>query len=228
MEPRRREGDAPHVVSRALGLRRRLLHRLARAFVAATMQVEARGLHHLLPGPVLLAPNHLSHLDPVVVTALLDSPPAVVGLAELQQEPVAPLFRLYGVIPVRRGAVDRDVLRDILDALARDERVLIFPEARISRTGALEEARAGVGYLALHADVPVVPIAITGTEGAVHAWKRLRRPRVSVTVAPAFSPAPDATQPRRAQRQAITEDVMRRIAAQLPAAYQGFYRGLGT
>jgi 1-acyl-sn-glycerol-3-phosphate acyltransferase len=208
----------------SLSARRRLLHALARGFVALTMRVEVRGRHHLPPGPVLVSPNHLSHLDPVVVATLMDSPPEVVGLSDLKQELIAPIFLLYSVIPVRRDEVDRDVLRNILLALGRKERVLIFPEAHISRTGALEPARSGVGYLALHAGVPVVPVAITGTENAIQSWKRLKRPRVTVTFAAPFTPAPDATQPRRVQRQAITDELMRRIAAQLPVAYQGYYR----
>jgi 1-acyl-sn-glycerol-3-phosphate acyltransferase len=129
----------------SLSARRRLLHALARGFVALTMRVEVRGRHHLPPGPVLVSPNHLSHLDPVVVAALMDSPPEVVGLSDLKQELIAPIFLLYSVIPVRRDEVDRDVLRNILLALGRKERVLIFPEAHISRTGALEPARSKAG-----------------------------------------------------------------------------------
>ena len=208
----------------ALGLRRRLLLRLARAFVRATMDLRASGLRHLPPGPAILAPNHLSHLDPVVVAALLDSPPEVVGLSDLRRELVAPIFSLYAVIPVRRDEVDREVLSAVLAALERGERVMLFPEATISRTGGLEQARAGVGYLALRAGVPLVPIALTGTDTALRQWKRLKRPRITVTVAPPFRPAPGAAQPRREQRQAVTDDLMSRIAAHLPPAYRGHYR----
>jgi 1-acyl-sn-glycerol-3-phosphate acyltransferase len=206
-----------------LGLRRRLLLWLARAFVRVTMDLRASGLHHLPPGPAILAPNHLSHLDPVVA-ALLDSPPEVVGLSDLRRELVAPIFFLYAVIPVRRDEVDREVLSAVLAALKRGERVMLFPEATISRTGGLEQARAGVGYLALRAGVPLVPIALTGTDTALRHWKRLKRPRVTVTVAPPFDPAPGAAQPRREQRQAVTDDLMSRIAAHLPPAYRGHCR----
>ena len=222
------ESHAARAVSRErtndLSMRRRLLLWLARAFVRLTMDLRVSGLHHLPPGPAILAPNHVSHLDPVVVAALLDSPPEVVGLSDLRRELIAPIFVLYGVIPVRRDEVDREVLRAIMDALGRGERVMLFPEATISRTGGLEQARAGVGYLALRAGVPIVPIALTGTDTVFRHWKRLRRARVTVTVAPPFVPASDGDQPRRGQRQAVTDDLMRRLAAHLPPAYRGHYR----
>ncbi|MGH2543003.1 MAG: lysophospholipid acyltransferase family protein, partial [Ardenticatenaceae bacterium] len=194
-----------------------------RFLVATLMRVRVEGLSNVPEGAALLAANHLGHADPAVTGALLREPPEVIALSELREAPVAPLMWLYAPITVRRDEIDRDVLRATLAALRRGEKVFLCPEAHISRTGALEQAREGIGYLALHAGVPVVPVAITGTERLAAEWKRLRRPPVTVTFAPPIVSQHDPGLPRRAQRHALTQQVMCAIAAHLPPPYRGVY-----
>lgn len=206
-----------------LGPRRRLLQQVARGLWRVGGRVEVRGLEHLAQAPALLAANHLSHADPALLLALLPTPPEIAALALLRQRLAAPLFYLYGAIPLRRDAPDRAALRRILSLLAAGRQLLIFPEGRISRSGALERAREGVAYLALRSGVPVLPIAITGTEQLPGAWLRGQRPTLTVTVAPPLCFTRQPGRPGRAQRQEVTEQIMAQIAAHLPAAYQGDY-----
>lgn len=201
---------------------------MAWAVVAGGVRLTVAGREHLPTGPALLAANHLSHADPFLALACLPAPPESVGLAAFRSHWVAPLFYLYEPIPVRRDEVDLSVVRAVLARLREGKQVLIFPEARISRTGALEEARDGVGYLALQAQVPVVPIALTGSERLLAAWGQRQRPAVTLTIGPPLLVEPEPGQPRRVQRQVATTQIMGAIAALLPPAYRGVYGGAGV
>lgn len=209
-------------MARALRLRRRFAQAVLRVGLPALLKLDLQCQAPILPGPLLIAANHLSHLDALLLVALLDRPPEFAALADLWHEPIAPFIWLYGPIPVRRDQVDRSALTQVLAALASGERVIIFPEARISVSGALEPARAGIGYLALKAGVPVLPVAISGTERAPQAWCRLRRAPVRVTVGVPLDLG-QVPQPRQADRAAATATIMRQIAALLPPAYRGVW-----
>jgi 1-acyl-sn-glycerol-3-phosphate acyltransferase len=203
--------------------RRHLLQRLARGAVGIMARVQAKGQHHIPGGPCLIAPNHLGHADPVLVVSFLSEPPEIAALSDLRRALAAFAIYLYDPILVRRDQVDREVLTSALDALQRGKQLLVFPEARMSRSGALEKARLGVGYLAVEAGVPVVPVAITGTETVARSLLRLRRPALTITFAPPIVPAPDPSLPRRAQWEAVTTQIMQAIATHLPPSYRGVY-----
>lgn len=206
-----------------LAARRRTVQGAVRALVAAGTRFKVAGREHLPTGPALLAANHLNHADPFLVLAALPTPPEAVGLAAFQNHWVAPLFYLYKPIPVRRDELDLSLVREVLARLGAGKQVLIFPEARISRTGALEEARDGVGYLALQAQVPVIPIALTGSERLPGAWQQGERPPITLTFGPALMVEPDPAQPKRVQRQVATAQIMGAMAALLPPRYRGVY-----
>ncbi|HTN81716.1 MAG TPA: maleylpyruvate isomerase family mycothiol-dependent enzyme [Acidimicrobiales bacterium] len=97
--------------------------------------------------------------------------------------------------------------------------VLIAPEGRESRTGALETGQGGAAFLAQRANVSIVPVALTGTawNSILPAWRRLKRPCVTLTFGQPYQ------LPGGLRREAAIEIVMRRIAALLPAQYQGVY-----
>jgi 1-acyl-sn-glycerol-3-phosphate acyltransferase len=206
---------------------RRLARRLLRALLPLVAKVEVRGLENCPPGgPLIVALNHLAHLDPPLVMATLPYELEAVALADLYQVPVTgQLLRLYGTIPVRRDEFDREVIRRSLEVLAEGRVLALAPEARMSVTGALEKARDGAAWLAVRSHAPILPVAITGTEKAYTAWRQRRRPRLSVTVGPVYVPPEiegvGAT--RRGQLARITDEVMRRIAAMLPPEYRGVY-----
>ncbi|MDQ4075548.1 MAG: 1-acyl-sn-glycerol-3-phosphate acyltransferase [Chloroflexota bacterium] len=216
---RAREGFA------TLSFRRRFVQRVGQLLAVTIARVHVRGLRYLPDGAALLASNHPGHVDPLLLVAVLPDPPEIIALADLLEEWVAPLVRVYEPIIVHRDEVDREVLRRALAGLEQGKQVLLFPEARVSRTGAMEQAREGIGYLALKAGVPVVPIAITGTERIFAAWRRFSRPYLTVTVAPPILPERDSRLSRRAQRQALTRQVMCSIAAHLPPTDRGVYGG---
>lgn len=208
---------------------RRLIRAFLRGFFRCCTRLEVRGSEHIpLEGGIVVAMNHLGHLDPLLVIAALPRESEVIALADLYRVPITgQAIRLYDVIPVQRDQLDRNVIRRSLAALQAGMPLIMAPEARQSLTGALEKARHGAAYLAWHADVPVLPIAITGTAAseAYAAFRRLRRPRLTITFGPPFRlPPREASMSRGEYLELATEQIMRRIAAMLPDEYRGYYR----
>jgi len=176
-------------------------------------------------GPALVISNHLGAADVVVGLAFSPKPIDALGKVELYDFPiVGKLMNWYGIIWVHRGRPDRRALRAALQGLAEGRIVGIAPEGRQSVSGELEQGVGGAAYLALKADVPVFPIAFTGTEDS-HVFtslKRFRRPYVTITIgAPFHLPK---TGDRRADIDNGTDLMMRTLAKLLPPEYQGVYR----
>jgi len=206
---------------------RRLACSVLRVLFRLFTRLEIKGLENLLQsGPLLVAFNHLAHLDGPLVLASLPWPVESIGLADLYRVPITgQLLRLYGTIPVHRDQFDREVIRRALQVLAEGKVLALAPEARMSLTGALERARHGVAYLALRSGAPILPMALTGTEHIPSELKRLRRPRLTVTIGELLITPPRASeaQARRQQVAELTDEIMYRIATLLPPEYRGAY-----
>jgi 1-acyl-sn-glycerol-3-phosphate acyltransferase len=176
-------------------------------------------------GAALLVSNHLGDADLVVGLAFTPQPVEVISKAEMYGYPViGKLMDAYGAIWVHRGQPDRRALRAALQGLSQGRMVAIAPEGRESLSGALEEGTRGAAYLALKANVPVVPVTLTGTEN----WrvygnlKRLRRTEITVTVGEPFYL--DGGGDSRSAIQHGTLQIMQKLAEQLPEEYRGIYR----
>ncbi len=217
-------------LSRGLRWRRRLLQAVARTAVRTLTRCEVRGLEHVpAHGPLLLTVNHLGDADALVVLAHLPWQPEVLAAMELYDIlPVRWLMNLYGAIWVHRGRPDRRALKAALQALREGRVVALAPEGRQSVTRSLEEGTEGAAFLALKARVPVLPVALTGTEdeNVFGHLKRGRRPRVSITFGPPFTldDLPASGPGFRAALQEGTERIMLAIARLLPPRYRGVYR----
>jgi 1-acyl-sn-glycerol-3-phosphate acyltransferase len=127
---------------------------------------EVRGHEHVpQEGPVLIAPNHLSFLDPPLIGCALRRPGWFMAKAELFRIPgFAWLIRGMHAYPVKRGAVDRPALKRTLEYLKEGEIVCVFPEGTRSTTGELGSIEIGIGMLALKSGAPIVPVGIRGTD----------------------------------------------------------------
>jgi long-chain acyl-CoA synthetase len=185
----------------------------AHAVVCRPFDVEGREHLERLDGPVLLLPNHCSHLDtPSVLRALPRQLRRRLAVAAATDY----FFRtrlLAVVMPVllnafpfsREGAV-RSSLERCGELVDRGWSVLVYPEGTRSVTGRLQPFRAGSGLLATELRVPVVPIGITGTHALLP--KGSRRPRrgpVTVRIGPPIVLAgqPSPTEATRALREAV-------------------------
>lgn len=151
----------------------RVLHTVVPPLAKAVWRPTVRGLHRIPDrGPVILASNHLSFADSVVIPIVV--PRKVVFLAKsdyftgtgLKGSLSRAWFSGLGMLPVDRDdtAAAMQSLDTALGVLARGEAFGIYPEGTRSRDGRLYRGRTGVAHLALTSGAPVVPVGLVGTE----------------------------------------------------------------
>jgi 1-acyl-sn-glycerol-3-phosphate acyltransferase len=115
-------------------------------------------------GGVIVAANHVSYLDIPIVGCALARRADFLAKDELFTHPVVGwLFRRFGGVPIRRGAIDRAALGEVERRLAAGRLVVMYPEGTRSPDERLREAKPGVGMLAVRTGVPVVPAYVAGT-----------------------------------------------------------------
>ena len=161
-------------------------------------------------GPVILAPNHRSDIDPVVMAAAVPRQCTFLAAAELLTRRVlGPLLRPFRVVPIQRGRFDRGAIEECLRRLERGEALVVFPEGTIGPDGHPQPAQDGLSFLAIRSHVPIVPVAITGTHEVWPSGTRLpRRGKITVHFGRAIVPTPAAT---RRDQSALTARVMEAI-----------------
>jgi 1-acyl-sn-glycerol-3-phosphate acyltransferase len=131
-------------------------------------------------GPVIIAANHRSFLDPFVIGTMAGRPMYYVAKKELfQRRWQAWILNALGAFPIDRGASDEESMKTAKAILERGDVVLIFPEGTRTRPGSLGKPKRGVGRLALETGAPVVPVAVIGTENVRKGW-RIRPHKVRI------------------------------------------------
>jgi glycerol-3-phosphate dehydrogenase (NAD(P)+) len=153
-------------------------------------------------GPAILAANHRSFFDPFLIGTMTRRPLYYVAKRELFEiNPVISwLLAALGAFPVDRGRGDKDSIATAKDLLARGEIVLIFPEGTRTRPGPLGSPHRGVGRLAIETGVPVIPVAIIGTEAIRRGWRiRPHKVRVRAGVPMRFAPVDVSTRAAAAE-----------------------------
>ena len=140
----------------------------------------AEGVHHVPPGGVILAANHISHADPIVlcdfVLYSLQRAPRFLAKRELFRGNglVGRVMRGADQIPVDRHTADASrALGPAVDALRRGETVVIYPEGTVTREPDKWPmlARTGVARLALLSGAPVVPVAQWGAQEILDTYR---------------------------------------------------------
>ncbi|HET6910582.1 MAG TPA: lysophospholipid acyltransferase family protein [Mycobacteriales bacterium] len=198
-----------------LGVVRRLVAGLLRML----FRLRVVGAENLpTSGPVLLAGNHTGFLDGPIVFMVLPRPSFFLVKSELYSGPWAKVLEFARQIPIRRGTPDRTALRQALDVLASGGVLGVFPEGTRGE-GRLESVQHGIGYLALRAGCPVVPVVCTGTADALPKGKLLPRFRVPVDVVfgPAFEVRVDGDPRARSSVADAAEQVRVHLLAHLEA-----------
>jgi 1-acyl-sn-glycerol-3-phosphate acyltransferase len=170
-------------------------------------------------GPLLVAPNHVSILDPVVIACAVlrrGRIPRFVTTAEVfDTRVVGPVLRYFDHIPLdRRTRGDADRLRPIEEALRAGECVVLYPEGRLTTDPDLRPVRGqpGIALVAARTGAPIVPVGHWGSHRVRRPGLRWPQGRAHVSIAfgepVTVGPALDA---RRAVR--ATAEVMRRVTA---------------
>lgn len=134
-----------------------------------------------LKGGVIIAPNHLSYLDPPLVGAALPRRATFMARKELFDFPLLGWIAKHYALPVDRDRLLPSTLKETISRLRKGGVVVIFPEGMRSETGELLEAGQGIGMITSHAKTPIVPVFITGSDRALPFNARwLKRAKISI------------------------------------------------
>jgi 1-acyl-sn-glycerol-3-phosphate acyltransferase len=160
--------------------------------------LEVRGQEHVPKrGPCILASNHVSFLDPPLVGVASPRRATFMARTDLYEHFWLGLFlKGVGAVSLRRGEADLGAVREALKRLRRGETVAIFPEGGRQLSGALGQAKRGVGLLATMGRAPIVPVLVRGTFQALpRGTSSLRRAKIRVAFGPPipYTGAPLAT-----------------------------------
>ena len=181
-------------------------------------RVTVTGQENIPSPPFMIAANHQAWFDPAFIIPFFPDAPVIYTMAKREtvfnrawKRRLLPLIGVFPISP-HRGELDEVGLRTVYQVLERNGIVLIFPEGRYSRGRGLRPLKAGIGYFALQAGVPVCPVTVRGTD--------VLRPfaRIEVAIGPPIPPDPPAwwelsrrvTQMVENVRSALTSGLRRR------------------
>jgi 1-acyl-sn-glycerol-3-phosphate acyltransferase len=158
-------------------------------------------------GAVILAPNHFSFMDHFLMGCCIRRKVRFMAKSQLFKPPMQFIYTHGGVFPVRRGARDEETFITAKTVLGRGAAITMYCEGGRSRTGKVaEQAKRGIGRLALETGAPVVPIAIYGSSH-IRNWKRLQFPTVTVQYGEAIA-WEQVENPTAEQQQAVADAVL--------------------
>jgi 1-acyl-sn-glycerol-3-phosphate acyltransferase len=162
-DPSTSRGSPPRRSADEHGRRQWLIARATELFFRSFYGLRAVNRPEI-DGPHILAPNHASYLDPMVLQAVYARPITFLMDSVIYAHPfLSWLFKLWGAIPVSTsGGSSVGAMKEALRAVHQGGVVGIFPEGRISLDGSLQAGQAGISLLIQRAAVPVIPVAILG------------------------------------------------------------------
>jgi 1-acyl-sn-glycerol-3-phosphate acyltransferase len=174
-------------------------------------RVRAIGLENVpKTGPLVLAPNHFSQMDHFFAGVYLRRKIRFMAKSQLFGPPVLTyVYKHGGVFPVRRGHHDEEAFETVRQLLDQGEMLLVYVEGGRSRSQRLGEPKPGIGRIALESGVPIVPVAIHGSEHA-RQWKRLRFPKTTVQFGEPLPFAVEA-EPSRERQMEVAAEVFARV-----------------
>lgn len=193
----------------------RLMRAVAWVILKVLYRLEVAGRENIpVAGPVVMAVNHQSYLDPVLVGLLSTRPVHFMAKSELWGIPLMGLaVEALKAFPVRRGRPDIGSVKRAIALLRAGEVLGLFPEGtRIRGRSSLGPAQAGVALVAIDGQALVVPVGITGTERVVPEGRWFPRfPKLRVTAGRPIST--DGYTTRRSDLHRLTDEIMGQIAA---------------
>ena len=130
-------------------------------------------------GAFILSANHVSNWDPPILATFIEREVCYMAKEELFKNPVfAAAIRALHVFPVKRGAADKNAIKNAVKVLKDGGCLGLFPEGTRSKTGKLGKAESGVSLIAAMTKAPIIPAAIINTDKIFSAEKKF--PRLAV------------------------------------------------
>ncbi len=194
-------------------------------FVLWLFHTRVIGIENVPPGGAILAGNHVSYLDPILLWCAAPRRTHFMAKQEFWDAGIVGKFldRLWS-FPVKRGEGDRAAITRATALLQAGELVGIFPEGtRAEGPGQeLGSAHGGVAFIALRASAPVVPVAFVGTDKAWPRGQRLpKRAPVTIAIGEPIDTSAVAPEAGRKERVAVlTTHIMDAISEVLREAHR--------
>jgi 1-acyl-sn-glycerol-3-phosphate acyltransferase len=165
-------------------------------------------------GPVLVASNHQSYLDPPLIGNLYKDEMVYLARKTLFRGLGRWLYAKWNAIPVDQDRPDMASLKTIIRKLKEGHRVLLFPEGSRTEDGNIGEAAPGIGLVAVKSGVPIQPVRISGAREALPRGSgRIRFARITVSVGPPIILSPE-------ELKSASKDDYDRIAKRIMAAIE--------
>jgi 1-acyl-sn-glycerol-3-phosphate acyltransferase len=165
-------------------------------------------------GPYILTPNHFSLLDPFVLQAKHKKPTTFLMAEDLNDLGWKELWIpwLYGVLLVHRKKLKPSTIRAVERQIKKKEPICIFPEGT-SIGARLKPPKDGAAYFSVRNNIPIIPVALLGTDQISKKLKSLQRPIVSVEFGKAIYPK------ETEETEALTKRIMQALKEMLPKKY---------
>lgn len=171
--------------------------------------------------------NHIGRLDPAIVYYLLRRKDIIMLVAEKYKEHTITRLLAQAVngIFVDRYNADLNAMREVLRRIKQGGVAVLAPEGTRSPTTSLLQGWDGASYIAAKAGLPILPVGVTGSgdKEVANRLKHFKRLQVTLHIGPTFTLPPLEIKTRDEQLATYTEEIMCRIAAELPETYRGIY-----
>jgi 1-acyl-sn-glycerol-3-phosphate acyltransferase len=206
---------------------RAFLNWIIRFAINLIARVELKGFENVPPASgFVIATNHLGRLDVALLFYALDGN-FILPVAEKYEHHwlYGPIGNAMGAIWLDRFNADVGSVRAILARMKAGGILVIAPEGTRSKTESMAEGKPGVAYLAMKAGMPILPVALAGTEdrSVIDRLKHFKKSEIKIVVGPAFMLPPVKGREREAAMKVYTDEIMCRIGALLPEKYRGVY-----
>jgi 1-acyl-sn-glycerol-3-phosphate acyltransferase len=202
---------------------------LLRAILRVIARVTVYGMENIPPNNTSYVgvANHIGRIDPGLVFYMLNRNDIIMLVAEKYREQAWSriLAQSMDAIFVDRYNADLNAMREVFRRMKKGGVVVIAPESTRSPTGSLLQGWDGASYIAAKSGLPILPVGVTGSgdKEVVDRLKHFRRLNIVGHVGPMFTLPPLDSKNRDEQLASYTEEIMCRIAAELPVAQHGVY-----
>jgi 1-acyl-sn-glycerol-3-phosphate acyltransferase len=216
-----------------IGVKLTMMYSFILFFLRAILRIIARvtvyGMDYL-PGKdktYLAVTNHIGRLDPVFAYYLLQRKDIIMLVAEKYKEQAWSRLLAQSVegIFVDRFNADLGAMREVLRRIEKGGVVVLAPEGTRSPAASLIQGWDGASYIAAKVGLPILPVGVTGSSDreVMFRLKHFKRLQISISIGPTFTLPPLEAKNRDEQLAKDTEEIMCRIAAELPESYRGVY-----